>query len=68
MHLVNYRVVDIDTLRGRSKYLCEHLCCMVFVASDLQACGAFWCSAFPAALGCTWSSSWGRTALGKGQW
>ena len=30
-----------DMLGGRSDYLCERLCCMVVVASDLRACGAF---------------------------
>ena len=40
-YLVSYRVDDIDMLSGRSDYLCERLCCMVIVASDLQACGAF---------------------------
>jgi len=29
------RVDDIDMLKGRSDYLCERLCCMVVVASDL---------------------------------
>jgi len=33
--LVNYRVDVIDVLGGRSDYLCERLCCMVVVASDL---------------------------------
>ena len=33
--LVSYRVNDIDMLGGRSYYLCERLCCMVVVASDL---------------------------------
>ena len=41
MYLVSYRVDDIDMLSGRSGYLCEHLCCMMVVASDLRACGAF---------------------------
>ena len=31
----------IDLLGGRSDNLCERLCCMVVVASDLRACGAF---------------------------
>ena len=31
----------IDLLGGRSDNLCECLCCMVVVASDLRACGAF---------------------------
>ena len=36
---VSYQVdaYDIDMLGGRSDYLCEHLCCMVVVASDLRA-------------------------------
>ena len=34
LYLVNYRVDDIDMLRGRIDYLCERLCCMVVVASD----------------------------------
>ena len=34
-------VDDIDMLNGRSDYLCGRLCCMVVVASDLRACGAF---------------------------
>ena len=41
MYLVNYSVDDIDMLDGRSDYLCERLCCMMVVASDLRACGAF---------------------------
>jgi hypothetical protein len=41
VYLVNYRVDDIDMLSRRSDYLCERLCCMVAVASDLRACGAF---------------------------
>ena len=41
MYLVSDRVDDIDMLSGRSGYLCEHLCCMMVVASDLRACGAF---------------------------
>jgi hypothetical protein len=32
VYLVSYRVDDIDMLSG---YLCERLCCMVVVASDL---------------------------------
>jgi hypothetical protein len=34
---VSYQVdaYDIDMLGGRSDYLCERLCCMVVVASDL---------------------------------
>ena len=39
MCLVNYRVDVIDVLGGRSDYLCERLCCMVVVASDLRV----WC-------------------------
>jgi len=35
VYLVSYWVADIDTLSGRSDYLCERLCCMVVVASDL---------------------------------
>ena len=35
VYLVSYRVDDIDMLRGKSDYLCERLCCMVVVASDL---------------------------------
>ena len=35
MYLVNYRVDGIDMLGERSDYLCECLCCMVVVASDL---------------------------------
>ena len=41
VYLVNYRVDDIDMLGGRSDDWCERLCCMVVVASDLRACGAF---------------------------
>ena len=41
LYLVSYWVYDIDMLRGRSGYLCERLCCMMVVASDLRACGAF---------------------------
>ena len=41
MYLESYRVDDIDTLGGRSNNLCERLCCMVVVASNLRACGAF---------------------------
>ena len=41
MYLVSYRVDDIDALGGRSDNLCERLCCMVVVANDLRACGAF---------------------------
>ena len=41
VYLVNYRVDDIDMLSRRSDYLCERLCCMVVLASDLRACGAF---------------------------
>ena len=41
MYLVSYWVDDIDMLDGRSDYLCERLCCMMVVASDLRACGAF---------------------------
>jgi len=41
VYLVSYRVDDIDMLSGRSDYLYERLCCMVVVASDLRACGAF---------------------------
>ena len=41
MYLVSSWVDDIDMLSGRSGYLCERLCCMVVVASDLRACGAF---------------------------
>ena len=40
-YLVSYRVDDIDMLGGRCDNLCECLCCMVVVASDLRACGAF---------------------------
>ena len=39
--LVSYRVDDIDMLGVRSDNLCGCLCCMVVVASDLRACGAF---------------------------
>ena len=35
MYLISYRVDDIDMLGGRSGYLCERLCCMVVVVSDL---------------------------------
>ena len=35
MYLVSYQVDNIDTLGGRSDNLCERLCCMVVVASDL---------------------------------
>ena len=35
MHLVSYRVDDINMLGGRSDYLCGRLCCMVVMASDL---------------------------------
>jgi len=35
VYLVSYRVDDIDMLSGRSDFLCERLCCMVVVASDL---------------------------------
>ena len=41
MYLVSYWVDDIDMLGGRSHSLCERLCCMVVVASDLRACSAF---------------------------
>jgi len=41
VYLVSSWVDDIDMLSGRSGYLCERLCCMVVVASDLRACGAF---------------------------
>ena len=41
MYLVSYWVDDIDMLGGRSDNLCKCLCCMVVVASDLRACGAF---------------------------
>jgi hypothetical protein len=41
LYLVSYRVDDIDMLGGRSDYLCERLCCMVVVASDLRSCGVF---------------------------
>jgi hypothetical protein len=41
VYLESYRVDDIDTLGGRSNNLCERLCCMVVVASNLRACGAF---------------------------
>jgi len=41
VYLVSYRVDDIDMLDGRSGFLCERLCCVVVVASDLRACGAF---------------------------
>jgi hypothetical protein len=35
VYLVSYQVDDIDLLDGRSDYLCECLCCMMVVASDL---------------------------------
>jgi hypothetical protein len=35
VYLVSDRVDDIDMLSGRSGYLCERLCCMVVVASNL---------------------------------
>jgi hypothetical protein len=35
VHLVSYRVDDINMLGGRSDYLCGRLCCMVVVAGDL---------------------------------
>ena len=35
MYLVSDRVDGIDMLGGRSDYLCERLCCMVVVPSDL---------------------------------
>ena len=35
VYLVIYWVDDIDMLGGRSDYLCERLCCMMVVASDL---------------------------------
>jgi hypothetical protein len=35
VYLVNYRVDDIDMLDGSKNYLCDCLCCMVVVASDL---------------------------------
>jgi len=35
VYLVSYWVGDIDLLCGRSDNLCERLCCMVVVASDL---------------------------------
>ena len=41
VYLVSYWVDDIDMLSGRSDNLCERLCCMVVVASDLRACDAF---------------------------
>ena len=41
VYLENYRVDGIDMLSGRSDYLCGRLCCMVVVASDMRACGAF---------------------------
>ena len=34
-------MILICMLKGRSDNLCERLCCMVVVASDLRACGAF---------------------------
>jgi hypothetical protein len=40
VYLVSYWVDDIDMLGGRSDNLCKRLCCMVFVAVDLRACGA----------------------------
>jgi hypothetical protein len=40
VYLVSFRVDDIEMLSRRSDYLCERLCCMVVVASDLRACGA----------------------------
>ena len=40
-YLVSYWVDDIDMLGGRSDNLCERLCCMVVMASDLRVCGAF---------------------------
>ena len=39
--VVSCWVDDIDLLGGRSDNLYERLCCMVVVASDLRACGAF---------------------------
>ena len=42
VYLVSCRVGDIDMMSGRSDNLCEErLCCMVVLASDLRACGAF---------------------------
>jgi hypothetical protein len=41
VYLVSHWVDDIDLLGGRSDNLCERLCCLVVVASDLRACGAF---------------------------
>ena len=41
MYLVSYWVGDIDLLCGRSDNLCERLCCLVVVASDLRSCDAF---------------------------
>ena len=41
VYLVSYRIDDINMLRGRRDFSCERLCCMVVVASDLRACGAF---------------------------
>jgi hypothetical protein len=41
VYLVNYWVDDIDLLGGRSDNLCERLCCLVVVASDLRSCDAF---------------------------
>ena len=35
IYALSYWVDDIDMLGGRSDYLCERLCCMVVVASDL---------------------------------
>ena len=35
VYLVIYRVNNTDMLGERSDYLCERLCCMVVVASDL---------------------------------
>jgi len=35
VYLVSYWVYDIDMLGGRSGNLCEFLCCMVVVASNL---------------------------------
>jgi len=35
VYLVSFLVDDIDTLSGRSDNLCERLCCMVVMASDL---------------------------------
>jgi hypothetical protein len=35
VYLVSHRVDDINMLSGRSDYLCERVCCMVVVASNL---------------------------------